>query len=179
MSYILNALKKAERDRLRDDPQKLDDFTSTAWDPYQPVKEKKISFKITFAIVGTLIGLLVAVYSTEEIKLFHQERKIDNLRTDMGAYEQTIEDELQAKTLTSEESRVSIEEVADDIDLETNFLIAGHMFIEKDSPLNRLFIGDGSYREGDTLDDTWLLVAINADHYIIQSGTRIETISYR
>jgi hypothetical protein len=101
MSYILNALKKAERDRLRDDPQKLDDFTSTAWDPYQPVKEKKISFKITFAIVGTVIGLLVAVYSTEGIKLFHQERKIDNLRTDMGAYEQTIEDELQAKTLTS------------------------------------------------------------------------------
>jgi hypothetical protein len=26
MSYILDALKKAERDRLREDPKELDDF---------------------------------------------------------------------------------------------------------------------------------------------------------
>ena len=35
MSYILNALKKAERDRLREDPKELDDFASANWDPYQ------------------------------------------------------------------------------------------------------------------------------------------------
>jgi hypothetical protein len=31
MSYILNALKKAERDRLREDPQDLNDFASAHW----------------------------------------------------------------------------------------------------------------------------------------------------
>jgi len=35
MSYILDALKKAERDRLREDPKELDDFASSNWDPYQ------------------------------------------------------------------------------------------------------------------------------------------------
>jgi len=35
MSYILNALKKAERDRLREDPKELDDFASAHWDPYK------------------------------------------------------------------------------------------------------------------------------------------------
>ena len=29
MSYILDALKKAERDRLREDPKELDDFASS------------------------------------------------------------------------------------------------------------------------------------------------------
>ena len=35
MSYILNALKKAEQDRLRDNPKDLEDFASARWDPYQ------------------------------------------------------------------------------------------------------------------------------------------------
>jgi hypothetical protein len=33
MSFILNALKKAEQDRLREDPKDLEDFASARWDP--------------------------------------------------------------------------------------------------------------------------------------------------
>lgn len=39
MSYILNALKKAEHDRLREEPQDLDDFVSSGWDPYQKTEQ--------------------------------------------------------------------------------------------------------------------------------------------
>ena len=34
MSYILDALKKAERDRLREQPKDFDDLTGAHWDPY-------------------------------------------------------------------------------------------------------------------------------------------------
>ena len=39
MSYILDALQKAERDRLREDPKELDDFVSANWNPYEPEVE--------------------------------------------------------------------------------------------------------------------------------------------
>ena len=35
MSYILKALKKAEHDRLREEPENLDDFVNSGWDPYE------------------------------------------------------------------------------------------------------------------------------------------------
>ena len=35
MSFILNALKKAEQERLREDPKDLEDFASARWDPYE------------------------------------------------------------------------------------------------------------------------------------------------
>ena len=45
MSYILNALKKAERDRMREEPQDLDDFVGADWDPYQVEKSGSRGYK--------------------------------------------------------------------------------------------------------------------------------------
>ena len=33
MSFILNALQKAERDRLRDEKFEIEDLTSSVWEP--------------------------------------------------------------------------------------------------------------------------------------------------
>lgn len=41
MSYILDALKKAERDRLREQPKDFDDLTGAHWDPYQPTQSPR------------------------------------------------------------------------------------------------------------------------------------------
>ena len=46
MSYILNALKKAEHDRKREEPEDLDDFVSAGWDPYQEQPKSAVSYKL-------------------------------------------------------------------------------------------------------------------------------------
>ena len=82
MSYILDALKKAERDRLRDDPQRLDDFTSAAWDPYQPIRTKKSASKVIVVLVIIATCLLFAFYGTGGFRLFHsQDKTLDRLIT--------------------------------------------------------------------------------------------------
>jgi hypothetical protein len=53
------------------------------------------------------------------------------------------------------------------------------MFIKQASFSNRLFIGDSSYKVGDMLDTNWMLIAINADHFVVQAETRVEIIAYR
>ena len=60
MSYILDALKKAERDRLREDPKELDDFASSNWDPYQQATESN-SVKYLVLVIGFLALLLALV----------------------------------------------------------------------------------------------------------------------
>ena len=54
MSFILDALKKAERDRLREDPKNLDDFASPHWDPYEKASS-------TLASRNWLLGFLVII----------------------------------------------------------------------------------------------------------------------
>lgn len=166
MSYILDALKKAERDRLRDDPQRLDDFTSAAWDPYQPIRTKKSASKAMVVLVIIATCLLFAFYSTGGFRLFHsQDKTTDDLSLDLSIDKQK----------TTEKIKVEANQVV----LEPDFLIAGHMFIKQASSSNRLFIGDSSYKVGDMLDTNWMLIAINADHFVVQAETRVEIIAYR
>ena len=79
----------------------------------------------------------------------------------------------------SSELPVEIEVEANQVVLEPDFLIAGHMFIKQGSSSNRLFIGDSSYKAGDMLDTNWMLIAINADNFVVQAETRVEIIAYR
>ena len=51
MSYILNALKKAERDRKREEIEDLDDFVSADWDPYKEPTESRASYKIAVSLL--------------------------------------------------------------------------------------------------------------------------------
>jgi hypothetical protein len=53
------------------------------------------------------------------------------------------------------------------------------MFINEGSSSNRLFIGDRSFREGDALNQTWTLVSINPDNFVIKAENRTEILSYR
>ena len=68
MSYILDALKKAERDRLREDPQELDDFASANWDPYQQTSSS-ISVKYLLLLAVTLVILVALVIYSGNFKI--------------------------------------------------------------------------------------------------------------
>ena len=180
MSYILDALKKAERDRLRDDPQRLDDFTSAAWDPYQPIRTEKSASKAMVVLVIIATCLLFAFYSTGGFRLFHsQDKTTDDLSLDLSIDKQKTTEKIKVEAERSSELPVEIEVEANQVVLEPDFLIAGHMFIKQASSSNRLFIGDSSYKVGDMLDTNWMLSAINADHFVVQAETRVEIIAYR
>jgi hypothetical protein len=180
MSYILDALKKAERDRLRDDPQRLDDFTSAAWDPYQPIRTKKSVSKAMVVLVIIATCVLFAFYSVGGFRLFQiQDQATDDLSLDLSIDKQKTIEKIQVEPERSSELPIEIEVEANQVVLEPDFLIAGHMFITQGSSSNRLFIGDSSYKAGDMLDTNWMLFAINADHFVVQAGTRVEIIAYR
>ena len=63
MSYILDALKKAERDRLREDPKELDDFASSNWDPYQQPSKSDLPRYLFFLAVLLLVMGALFIYS--------------------------------------------------------------------------------------------------------------------
>ena len=131
MSYILDALKKAERDRLRDDPQRLDDFTSAAWDPYQPIKTKKSASKAMVVLVIIVTCLLFAFYSTGGFRLFHsQDKTTDDLSLDLSIDKQKTTEKIQVEAERSSEPPVEIEVEANQVVLEPDFVIKSGLDVE-------------------------------------------------
>lgn len=181
MSYILNALKKAERDRLREDPKELDDFASAHWDPYKPEPVKDLSWlKVTVVLVP--LAVLIGVYfgSTEMSQV--EAPKLSPAMNDLI---------LQVDESTNSSSGEPLETIEtqplpiDPVQIKNKALavpdlvIAGHMYLNQGSTSNRLFIGETSFREGDAIDSVWTLVAINSDSFMIRADDRVETIPFR
>lgn len=161
MSYILDALKKAERDRLREDPKELDDFASSNWDPYyQPSKSDfpKYLFFLVCAIL--LVGSWI-IYSGI-IRLPQPAQSLSTSTTAPVTIEPVV-------------SPTAVERPPALPDLQ----ISGHMFIAEGSASNRLFANGRSFREGDKIDDHWILVTIGVENFAINAGQRREVVKYR
>ncbi len=181
MSYILNALKKAERDRLREDPKELDDFASAHWDPYklEPVKDSSW-LKVTVVLVP--LALLIGVYFGSTKMTQVEAPKLspamndsilqvdESTNSSSGEPLQTIE----TQPLPIDPVQIKNEALA-----VPDLVIAGHMYLNQGSTSNRLFIGERSFREGDAIDSVWTLVAINSDSFMIRADDRVETIPFR
>jgi hypothetical protein len=181
MSFILDALKKAERDRLREDPKNLDDFASAHWDPYEKTSS-------TLAPRNWLLGFLVIII-VFGLVLYIQGWKI-NPTTDItsvatlqpaqieGSLPSAVEvkPELDAELSLSSAAEQPITAATSSL---PELIVAGHMFIAEGSSSNRLFIGQSSYREGDKISQEWTLVSIQPDYYIISAGESTEILPYR
>jgi hypothetical protein len=161
MSYILDALKKAERDRLREDPKELDDFASSNWDPYYQPSKSDFP-KYLFFLVCAIIVLGSWVIYSGITNLPQPEQSPEVATTAPPAMEPV-------------ESPMKIEQPPSLPDLQ----ISGHMFIADGSASNRLFANGRSFREGDMLDTQWRLVAIGVESFSISAGQRRETLMYR
>ena len=120
------------------------------------------------------------LYSSGGLRLFYSQYKAtDDSSLDLSIDKQKTTEKIQVEAERSSELPVEIEVEANQLVLEPDFLIAGHIFIKQGSPSNRLFIEDSSYKVGDMLDTNWMLIAIDADHFIVQAGTKVEIIAYR
>lgn len=161
MSYILDALKKAERDRLREDPKELDDFASSNWDPYYQPSKSDFPKYLFFLVCAILVFATWIIYSGI-VRLPQPEQS----------------------SITAVTAPPVIEPAASSTAVETpqatpNLQITGHMYIAEGSASNRLFANGRSFREGDKIDSQWTLVAIGVESFSISAGQRRETLRYR
>lgn len=149
MSYILNALKKAEQDRLRDDPKDLEDFASARWDPYEQQTSSNKTALILSLIALVALAVAVAIYM-DGFKLLAQKTEI-----------------LQSGKAVTQAIETQSIEVKPTIEVDPYALpvldISGHMFFAQGSKSNRLFANDQSFKQGDLVANGWRLSAIRID----------------
>jgi hypothetical protein len=150
MSYILNALKKAEQDRLRDDPKDLEDFASARWDPYEQKSSSSKTAIVLTSISLVVLSMAVVIY-LGGLKPLTLKKQIvlDN-------HQQALEVAEQVPTVTqqvTEEDRFALPALE----------ISGHMFFSEGSESNRLFANDQSFKEGELIENGWRLKAIGSD----------------
>lgn len=176
MSYILDALKKAERDRLREDPQELDDFASSSWDPYEQ-KPSSDTFKYLVLLVAVVALLVALVIYSESFKSQSQSAsdtvQISSSNADIKPVSKPPE-QAEAPPI----STPIIVQASTPIPL-PELVISGHMFIAEGSASNRLFAGNRSFRHGDKIDSHWTLESIGLEGIEIRSGERLEALLYR
>ena len=180
MSYILDALKKAERDRLREDPKELDDFASSNWDPFQQATESN-SVKYLVLVIGFLALLLALVIYSGSVSQTPATAKPEAIAAPQAEgllipeplaaqpASKAADAEVPAREQVSSAGRQALPQLT----------ISGHMYIAEGSSSNRLFANQRTFQAGDKIDQHWTLVAIKLQGYKIQSADRVETLPYR
>ncbi len=167
MSYILNALKKAERDRKRDESEDLDDLVGAGWDPYQEPVKSNASYRVA-AIMMLIAGLLFySFYNLTNKSVVGDTETVLENPIEMPVRDQ--EEPLETQPVKQVEKLPQEEPVSEELRL-PEVTIAGHIYIRSGSPKNRIFIADKTYYVGDTIDGDWVIESINFDSLSIRSG---------
>ena len=181
MSYILDALKKAERDRLRDQPKDFDDFAGAHWDPYHPIQPPRNPWSRGVGVAVIVVAIVVGVY-------FTQQWMVDRSSEQIVLQDQPSlpEADLSIETAGEKEADIFVEleqvetpKTNSSVISPPTVVVAGYVYIAEGSSANRLFVGDGSLRQGDMLDTYWLLESINETNFVLRAGDRVEVIDYR
>ena len=186
MSYILNALKKAEQDRLREEPQDLDDFVNSGWDPYEKTRQRSATYWLPIGIVVIAAGLFYGfVNLTPEVEVVPS-ASVAKIETVLEASSISVaagEEYLGEEHLVTDKPAVSNNDETTRVTTVSNPLpdvtIAGHIFIRTGSRLNQIFVGERTYHVGDKLDPNWVIEAINSDSLELRSGTQTTELPLR
>ena len=164
MSYILNALKKAEQDRLRDDPKDLEDFASARWDPYeQKPASNKTAILLVFISLA-ILSLAVVIYQGGFKPLTQKVEMVPDKPQPANIVEPLV-DELKPMIDPDPFALPVLE-------------ISGHMYFAQGSESNRLFANDQSFKQGDLIANGWQLTAIGVDGIKMEKQSRSVFIAY-
>jgi hypothetical protein len=166
MSYILNALKKAEQDRRREDPKDLEDFAGARWDPYQQQASSKTAIYVVVAVLLLLLGFGVAY-----LGFF-----APSAQQSVGEPQIAVP---QLDRVTATEPQVVDTVIAPPVkDQVPQLAITGHMYFDVNSASNRVFADGKAFKEGDTILGDWVLLAIGTEGIEIGSAELVEFIPY-
>lgn len=178
MSYILKALKKAENDRAKDDPSRIEDILSADLVSHSQKKEK---YFYKFLIIFVFIMLSITVFY-----FISEQHEITNNSSITSPSKEGLSDA--AGQNLSEDNRVlTIEDVILDevLILENSdyklpdFNLSGYIFLSEGSAANRLFIDDRAYSEGESINSGWEIKSITRDGFIIKKDDVEEKFSFR
>ena len=180
MSYILNALKKAERDRLREDPKELDDFASANWDPYQ---QSPSSNRLRNSlIIGAIIALSIAVGAIGVAYFSTHLSTMESADIEPAILEPAILDSTATTPEPANAQPIDVTEVSKPPQRSKAELpvlsISGHMYFAEGSPSNRLFANNQAYRQNDSIAEGWVLAKIGVDGVEIRSDERTAFLPY-
>ena len=196
MSYILNALKKAEQDRLREEPQDLDDFVNSGWDPYEKTRQRSATYWLPIGIVVIAAGLFYGFANlTPEVEVVPSapvakiETVLEASPISVAAVEEYLGEELLVQELSVTELFVTGNSAVSNTDQITrvttvstplpDVTITGHIFIRAGSRLNQIFVGERTYHVGDKLDPNWVIESINSGSLELRSGTQTTELPLR
>ena len=182
MSYILGALKKAERERKRDQPLQLEDWEQSHWPPPESSSGNRVWW-ISGLILLSLIGLILLwmQLSTNASRLSVTEQTESQVDVSETADAPTItplmsvstplplpleklpkEPQLQAVLVPSETENLTVE-------VEEPPRFSGHLFFPDNSELNRVFSNGSSYRQGEIIDG-YRIELIEEDEVLLTRG---------
>lgn len=191
MSYILNALKKAESERRREQPQRLDDLLSGGWED-DSISSRSVRSPLPWLMIvlGLLVlGLLLSglllqsqkpadAVSGQPLASIHETKSPAVLAANShSALPQKSYAPSESGNTTA--SRPVPEETAGVGVAAPNLDISGHVFVAADSPLNRVFIGGRSYRRGDAIDGRWRVEKIQANQLVLSAQGEQISLSLR
>lgn len=183
MSYILNALKKSEHERLREEPENLDDFVNAGWDPYEKTVKTSAGYWLPVAIVVIAGGLFYgfsSLTSQVEISSTAAVLEVEKAVVASSTSETIVERPavVEKPEILSPDNLVAIATPVVNTSL-PDVSITGHIFIRSGSRLNRIFVGESTYHVGDSLDSNWVIEAINSDSLELRSGTQTTELPLR
>lgn len=198
MSYILDALKKAERDRLREEADDIDDLSGSAWDPYTPAPPRRLVTRSMLSY-GLIVLLLLAIGLA--IGLYLEKRRVAAQleALQMPSAGGRTQSELPAPARVNTASiagaaapapltatapvasvppRRSASEVRSAVLAAPDWVISGTIYRAEGSSSNRVFVGANAWREGDQVDANWIVHRIGIDVVELRAGERRVLLKY-
>jgi hypothetical protein len=171
MSYILDALKKAQQDRAREGDIDFEDITNITWDSIESDRERP-GFVVIIVFSITILALLIYfIYERNSIELdFQSGKDYSEIDERMSSNAKGLEEKA-----TLETSRDSI---AENFKRAPDISVTGSIYMGDGAPGNKIFIGDRAYREGDLIYEHWVLFLIGEQTIELRSGDSAYLINY-
>ena len=174
MSYILDALKKAQQDRAREGGIDFEDITNISWDSIESDSERPgfvVIIVFSMTILALLIFFVYFIYERNSIELdFPSGKDYSEINESMSPNAKGLEEKA-----TLETSRDSIGE---NFKRAPDISVTGSIYMGDGASGNKIFIGDRAYREGDLIYEHWVLFLIGEQTIELRSGDSAYLINY-
>ncbi len=174
MSYILDALKKAQHDRVRENVIDVEDLTGAVWDSME-LKTKRKGFTAALVILITALALIVSV-----VYFFYEKKSIEH-----GLMLEADNIELHKSELSNSQGReengisvTGLDGIDESFGRVPEIAVTGSIYMGNGASGNKIFIGDREYREGDVISGQWMLFHIGPQAIELRSGDSVVLVDY-
>ena len=174
MSYILDALKKAQHDRVRENVIDVEDLTGVVWDSME-LKTQRKGFTAALVILITALALIVSV-----VYFFYEKKSIEHELMSEADNIELHKSEL-SNSQVREENGISVtglDGIDENFGRVPEITVTGSIYMGNGASGNKIFIRDREYREGDVISGQWMLFHIGPQAIELRSGDSVVLVDY-